>query len=65
MTNVQFNSNYDVFRAFLVENADYDGYYELPIIRTSDRVPEKVITFSKAVSNSWTKLGVSRNIRLC
>ena len=53
MTNVQFNNNYDVFHAFLVENADYDGYYELPVIRTSDRLPDKVITFSKAMSKTW------------
>ena len=53
MTNVQFNNNYDVFHAFLVENADYDGCYELPIIRTSDHLPDKVITFSKAMSKTW------------
>ena len=53
MTNVQFNNNYDVFHAFLVENADYDGYYELPVVRTSDHLPDKVITFSKAMSKTW------------
>ena len=53
MRNVQFNNNYDVFHAFLVENADYDGYYELPVIRTSDHLPDKVITFSKAMSKTW------------
>ena len=53
MTNVQFNNNYDVFHAFLVENADYDGYYELPVIRTSDHLPDKVIIFSKAMSKTW------------
>ena len=53
MTNVQFNNNYDVFRSFLVENADYDGYYELPVVRTSDQLPDKVITFSKAMSKTW------------
>ena len=53
MTNVQFNNNYDVFHAFLVEKADYDGYYELPVIRTSNQLPDKVITFSKAMSKTW------------
>ena len=53
MTNVQFNNNYDVFHSFLVENADYDGYFELPVIRTSDQLPHKVITFSKAMSKTW------------
>ena len=42
----------DVFRAFLVENADYAGKIELPKLRTSDSIPEKVITFSKAMSKN-------------
>ena len=53
MNNKKFN-NYDVFHAFLVENADFDGYIELPVIKTSDKVPEKVVTFSKAMSKSWS-----------
>ena len=32
MTDVQFNNNYDVFHSFLVEKADYDGYFEFPKI---------------------------------
>ena len=42
----------DVFRAFLVENADYAGKIELPKLKTSDSIPEKVITFSKAMSKN-------------
>lgn len=38
----------DVFRAFLVENAEFDGLFEIPVIRTSNLLPEKLITFSKA-----------------
>ena len=53
MNNEKFN-NYDVFRAFLVENADFDGYIELPVIKTSDKLPKKVVTFSKAMTKSWT-----------
>ncbi len=53
MNNEKFN-NYDVFHAFLVENADFDGYIELPVIKTSDKLPEKVVTFSKAMTKSWT-----------
>ena len=53
MNNEKFN-NYDVFHAFLVENADFDGYIELPVIKTSDELPEKVVTFSKAMSKSWS-----------
>lgn len=37
----------DVFKAFLVKNATYEGDYEIPCIRTSDLIPEKVISFSK------------------
>ena len=38
----------DVFRSFLVKNASYDGELEIPCIRTSILIPEKVISFSKA-----------------
>ncbi len=44
--------NYDVFHSFLVKNADYSGKIELPCIKTSDKIPNKVITFSKAMSKS-------------
>lgn len=54
MTKEQFNTVYDVFHAFLVENANYDGYIEIPIIKTSDQIPEKVVTFSKAMAKKWT-----------
>ncbi len=54
MTSKQFNDNYDVFHAFLVDNASFDGYIELPVIKTSDELPEKIVTFSKAMSNSWS-----------
>lgn len=50
----KFSKNYDVFHAFLVENADYDGVLELPVIKTSDLIPEKIIAFSKAMSRAWT-----------
>lgn len=53
MNNEKFN-NYDVFHAFLVENADFDGQIELPVIKTSDKLPKKVVTFSKAMTKSWT-----------
>ena len=53
MNNEKFN-NYDVFHAFLVDNASFDGYIELPVIKTSDKLPKKVVTFSKAMTKSWT-----------
>ena len=47
----------DVFKSFLVKNATYDGEDEIPRITTSNLIPEKVITFSKAKRNqaydSW------------
>ena len=52
MSSQQFNKRYDVFRAFLVENAEYEGYIELPKLRTSLSVPNRVITFSKAMAKS-------------
>ncbi len=40
----------DVFNAFLVEKATYDGFYEIPRIRPTYDVPERIISFSKALS---------------
>ena len=53
METEKFNRNYDVFHARLVENADYNGYIELPVIRTSNLIPNRVVTFSKAMSKDW------------
>ncbi len=47
----KFNANYDIFNSFLVRDAEYDGEMELPVLRTSDMLPEGVITFSKAMSS--------------
>lgn len=51
-------TRYDVFRSYLVENATYVGEDEIPIIKSSSKIiPNKVITFSKAMStkdyNQW------------
>lgn len=54
MTQKQFNSRYDVFHAFLVENTEYNGKYELPVLKTSSLIPDRVLTFSKAMSRSCT-----------
>ncbi len=51
MRNIQYNDRHDVFRAFLVENAEYGGYYEMPCIKTSNKIPNKVILFSKAMES--------------
>ena len=39
----------DVFHAFLVTNATYDGDLEMPCIKSVDKVPNKLIVFSKAI----------------
>lgn len=53
MTEKQFNK-YDVFRSFLVENCNYDGFIELPVIKTSNNLPEKIVTFSTAMKKSYS-----------
>ena len=52
MTIEKFNKNYDVFHAFLVKNAEYDGRIELPCIRTSDEIPNQLIPFSRAMEKA-------------
>lgn len=42
----------DVFHAFLVEKANYEGTEEIPCIKTSNLIPQKVITFSKALTST-------------
>ncbi len=36
----------DVFHAFLVKNADYDGAEEIPRIQTTENIPNDLIAFS-------------------
>ena len=40
----------DVFHAFLVQNAEFDGKLEIPCIAPEKFVPHKLIPFSKALS---------------
>ena len=42
----------DVFHAFLVKNATYEGDLELPVIRECQELPQKLISFTKAVSGT-------------
>lgn len=42
----------DVFNAFLVENANYDGMFEIPKIKTSKNIPNRVISFSKCIKSN-------------
>ena len=47
----------DVFNAFLVKNAEYDGEEEIPFINGTLHIPNKLISFSKCLSskdyNQW------------
>ena len=55
--NSKRNSCKDVFNAFLVKNANYDGDLEIPKLKSVDFVPNKLISFSKSLSskdfNQW------------
>lgn len=52
MHTKKFEKNYDVFHSFLVRDAEYSGYIELPKIKTSEKMPSELITFSKAMLRS-------------
>lgn len=41
----------DVFRAFLVKNATYEGSLEIPCIKRTEEMPNRLIPFSKAISS--------------
>ena len=50
---VNIKGEFVLMNAFLVENADYSGYIELPVIKTSNLLPNKVVVFSRAMSEKW------------
>jgi len=39
----------DVFHAFMVSDAEYDGEYEFPILSPTYKIPNRLIAFSKAL----------------
>ena len=41
----------DVFRAFMVQHASYEGNLEIPCIAPIKETPEKLISFSKSISS--------------
>lgn len=47
----------DVFRSFLVRNAEYEGIWEIPRLKPEDAAPEYLIPFSRTIrrsaSNGW------------
>ena len=41
----------DVFNEFMLEGLDLAGYYRIPIIKPTSKLPEKLIPFSEAISS--------------
>jgi len=56
MSTIKLQSNRagckDVFKAFLVKNAKYEGELEIPVIKGIKDVPNKLISFIDAMKNS-------------
>lgn len=40
----------DVFHAFMVQNAKFDGLEEIPCVKTTDITPVRLVPFSKAIA---------------
>jgi hypothetical protein len=40
----------DVFHAFMVENSDFSGSLEFPFVKKQEKLPTRLIPFSKAIS---------------
>ena len=59
MTKINSNRSAckDVFNAFLVRDAEFDGTLEIPCIYSGNFKPQKLISFSKCISareyDSW------------
>lgn len=50
--NCTRNGCEDVFHAFLVKNATYDGSLEIPCIQPDSKVPKRLIPFSKSLRST-------------
>ena len=48
-TNGTRNGCRDVFHSFMVSDATYDGALEIPVIQPTDQLPNRLISFSKAM----------------
>lgn len=51
MVNKNYETDYDVFNSFLVREATYCGEEEFPCIKSCNEIPNKIITFSEAMSS--------------
>ena len=50
--NSQRKSCKDVFNAFLVASATYAGEYEIPCISVTEQIPNRLISFTKALATT-------------
>lgn len=57
MIDIRENSKNDVFKSFLLEEAEYDGIEEFPVLKSCNEIPNNVITFTEALKtkkyDSW------------
>ena len=57
MINIIKNSKNDVYKSFLLKDANYDGVEELTILKSCNEIPNNVINFTEALQtkdyNSW------------
>ena len=51
-----YETRYDVFNSFLVSNATYYGIEELPVVKSCNKIPNKIITFSEAMKTVNVKV---------
>lgn len=48
LINASRSSCHDVFKSFLVNDAEYAGIFEMPVIKPTNSIPNRLIPFSKA-----------------
>ncbi|MBO4681398.1 MAG: DUF4417 domain-containing protein, partial [Clostridiales bacterium] len=51
LTNSSRRNCRDVFKSFLVCLAEYSGLFEFPVIKQTKSIPNRLISFSKAISS--------------
>ncbi len=53
MVKDNYNNRYDVFNSYLVKSATYAGIEEFPCVKSCNEIPNRIITFSQAISSKW------------
>ena len=51
IVNSSRNGCVDVFKAFLVEDAEFHGSLDIPVIEPEENIPNRLISFSKSISS--------------